>query len=153
MKISPVIKYNVLRYENNKPQNNQENQINNKYTAGSQNSLINNFNDYMLFFGARVDKGLNRFYDENKDRMPITVRNFVEPLKYREIYTPLEAQQKAFAKLEDAKSVEDIKNAYPEEPLFDSLRDTDSVKSTRGILNSLRQNKRIAGFIWNWCVT
>lgn len=143
MKISPVIKYNVLRYENNKPQNNQENQINNKYTAGSQNSLINNFNDYMLFFGARVDKGLNRFYDENKDRMPITVRNFVEPLKYREIYTPLEAQQKAFAKLEDAKSVEDIKNAYPEEPLFDSLRDTDSVKSTRGILNSLRQNKEL----------
>ena len=38
---------------------------------------------------------------------------------------------------------EDIKNAYPEEPLFDSLRDTDSVKSTRGILNSLRQNKEL----------
>lgn len=143
MKISPIIKYNVLRYDNDKKKDEQQTKINNTYSLASQNMLVNNFNDYMLFFGARVDKGLNRFYDENKDRMPVTVRRFVEPLEYRELYTPLEAQQEAFKNLEDAKSVEDIKSAYPEETLFDSLKDPDSVKSTRGILNSLRQNKEL----------
>lgn len=143
MKIFPVIKYNVLRYENNKAQNNQENQMNNKYTAGSQNSLINNFNDYILFFGARVDKGLNRFYDANKDNMPVTVRNFVEPLEYREIYTPLEAQQEAFKNLKNAKSVEDIKETYPDEPLFKDLKNPENLKATRGILSVLRENKEL----------
>ena len=61
MKISPIIKYNVLRYDNDKKKDEQQTKINNTYSIASQNMLVNNFNDYMLFFGARVDKGLNRF--------------------------------------------------------------------------------------------
>ena len=30
------------------------------------NTLVPNFNDYLLAFTARVDKGLDRFYETNK---------------------------------------------------------------------------------------
>ena len=73
--------------------------------------LRSKFNDHMLSFKSRVDKGLDRFYETNKDRMPSTVRRYVEALDDKKRITPLEAQQRAFSQLKDAKSVEDIKKA------------------------------------------
>lgn len=94
------------------------------------------FNDYLLNFGARVDKGMNRFFSENKDRMPARVRNLVEPMKNREAITPLEAQYYAFAKLEDAATVQDIKTIFPpeEEPLFANLKEVSESKAKTGLL-------------------
>ena len=52
--------------------------------------------NYYLSFGARVDKGLNRFYSYNKDVMPNTVKNYIEsvPVEEREFVHPIEAQRK-----------------------------------------------------------
>ena len=106
----------------------------------NKTELYPQFNDWMLSFGARVDKGLNRFYNENKDRMPKTVRELVEPMPNRGVLTPMEAQYYAYEKLENAESVEDIKKAYPDEPLFNALKDpSEKTKSTVGILHAIRE--------------
>lgn len=75
--------------------------------------LRSKFNDHLMSFGARVDKGLERFYDTNKERMPSTLRRYVESMEDKSRLTPLEAQKRAFSKLEFAQTVDDIKKIFP----------------------------------------
>lgn len=106
----------------------------------NKTELYPQFNDWLISFGARVDKGLNRFYNENKDRMPKAVRELVEPMPNRGLLTPMEAQYYAYEKLEAADNVADIKEAYPNEPLFKDLKDpSEKTKSTVGILHAIRE--------------
>lgn len=105
--------------------------------------LRSKFNDHLLSFKARVDKGLERFYETNEERMPITVRRYVDALEDKSRLTPLEAQQRAFDKLETAQSVEDIKKHFADEPLFAELKNPEDTKATRGILNSIKENKEL----------
>ena len=109
----------------------------------TQYELRSQFNDYLVSFGERVEKTLSSFYRRNDFRMPKTVEEYVRNMEDRDALTPLEAQQVAFAKLasEDVKTVEDIKKAYPNEPLFKNLVDIEDTKATRGILNTYRTNK------------
>ena len=133
MKISAV---NSAYIHPLKLKNKEQNKEQTPETSTKPMELRNQFNDYLLSFGARVDKGMNRFFNENKDRMPIRVRNLVEPMQNREAITPLEAQYYAFAKLEDADTVADIKKLFPpsEEPLFADLKEVSESKSKKGLL-------------------
>ena len=106
--------------------------------------LQSQFNDHLVSFcGDRVEKTLSSFYRRNDFRMPKTVEKYVREMEDRDALTPLEAQQVAFAKLasDDIKTVQDVKNAYPNEPLFENLVDIENTKATRGILNTYRTNK------------
>ena len=96
-----------------------------------------------ISFEARVDKGLQRFYEFNIRRMPSTVKNYIETLPDKSLYTPLGAQRNAFSKLLYAKNAEDIKKLYPEEDLFKNLVNPDSSKATRGILGIFRENREL----------
>lgn len=107
----------------------------------SNNNLQPQFNDYLINFTAQVDKGLDRFYEANKDRMPVTVQNFVANIEDKSKLTPLEAQQKAFSELYYADTIDEIKIMYPDEPLFAYLRNPEDNKATRGILNKIREDQ------------
>ena len=105
--------------------------------------LTSRYNDHLLAFKARVDKGLERFYNANKDRMPVTVRRYVENLEDKTRLTPLEAQRRAFEKLQTAQTVEDIKKAYSDDKLFEKLINPEKSKATRGIIMSIKENKEL----------
>ncbi len=105
--------------------------------------LRSKFNDYMLSFGARVDKGLERFYDVNKDRMPYTVKTYVESLPDKKMLSPLEAQKKAFEKLESVQNIDEIKELFPQEPLFRYLMNPEDSHATRGILQIAREDAEL----------
>lgn len=105
--------------------------------------IMPRFNDHLLSFGARVDKGLERFYETNKDRMPITVSRYVESLEDKTALTPLEAQKRAFNRLEDAKTAQDIKKAYSNKELFTDLINPSDSKAKRGILNAVKENEEL----------
>ena len=141
MKISPVHNYFNIAYsqKNNKKENN----INNEYSPNKQFELRTKFNDYMLSFGARVDKGLERFYDVNKDRMPDTVRKYVESLPDKKALSPQEAQKNAFENLQLADSIEDIKELFPDETLFQSLKNPEDTKASRGILQTAKEDAEL----------
>ncbi|MBQ8459283.1 hypothetical protein IJ541_04180 [bacterium] len=95
------------------------------------------------FEGIRVDKGLERFFQFNKDRIPSTVYRYVEALVDKFKLTPLEAQQRAFKELKQANSAMDIKKLFPDEELFEGLIEPESSKATRGILNTYRENREL----------
>ena len=105
--------------------------------------LHSKFNDHLLSFKSRVDKGLDRFYEANKNRMPFTVKRYVDSLEDKSRLTPLKAQQRAFYKLKDAQSVEDIKKDFPDEELFSDLKNPEDSAAKRGILNSVKENKEL----------
>ena len=139
MKITPISFLQVHSAKENKPHETQQSSAQFKTSS----TLLPQFNDYLLSFTARVDKGLERFYDTNKDRMPQTVKEFVETLDDKSGITPLEAQKKAYELLEISQSIEDIKSAYPEEPLFADLINPNQSKARRGILNCLKENEEL----------
>ena len=105
--------------------------------------LQSKFNDHLIAFKSRVDKGLDRFYEANKNRMPLTVRRYVSALEDKSLLTPAQAQQRAFTKLNDAKNVHDIKNYFPDEELFSDLIEPENSKATRGILQSFKENAEL----------
>lgn len=108
---------------------------NNSYTS------IPYYND--INFQARVDKGLVRFYDVNKGRMPKTVKRFIDKLASKDGLTPLQAQTAAFAGLIGVTTVAGIKAKFPDEDLFQDLTETSQTKANRGILGVYRQNKEL----------
>lgn len=111
--------------------------------ADGERLLRSKFNDHMVAFKARVDKGLNRFYETNKDRMPVTVKRYVGSLEDKSLLTPLQAQQRAFLKLNDAKNASDIKKYFEGEELFEELIEPENSKATRGILQSFKENAEL----------
>ena len=141
MKINPLFSIKKIETVASSKQDIQAEQTN--YSAPTQVGLQSKFNDHLLAFKGRVDKGLDRFYDANKNRMPSTVRRYVEALEDKSRLTPIEAQQRAFNKLPEAKTIADIKNAYPDEELFKELITTEQSKAKRGILNSIKENKEL----------
>ena len=139
MKITSAV-FTKVSYTKENAKKEQENSTSNYKTA---NTLLPMYNDHLLYFTARVDKGLERFYDANKERMPQTVKEYVETLDDKSKMTPLEAQQKAFELLEISQSIEDIKSAYPNEELFTDLINPNESKARRGILNSVKENEEL----------
>ena len=138
MKIYPILLHRQNAGINKNPINIQKDE-----KSTPNHYYIQNYNDYLLFFGARVDKGLERFYNVNKERMPDTVRDYVESLDSLEDITPMEAQRNALTYLALADSVEDIKAAYPEEPMFKNLKNPEDTKATKGLLYTMRDLKPI----------
>lgn len=138
MKIYPVTHLLKPQVQDKKSQN-----IHTPQSYQTANTLYPLFNDHLIAFGARVDKGLERFYDANMERMPQTVKEYIEGLEDKSQITPLEAQNKAFELLEISQSIKDIKDAYPNEPLFSDLINPNQSRATRGILNSVKENEEL----------
>ena len=126
-----------------KQYNTREKNITQRQIAKSSYTLQSKFNDHLIAFKARVDKGLNRFYETNKDRMPVTVQRYISSLDDKSRLTPIQAQQRAFSKLNDAKNVHDIKKYFEGEELFEELIEPENSKATRGILQSFKENAEL----------
>ena len=141
VKIYPSIQFLNIQQPKEQPQT--RTNSNHKADYATANTLLPQFNDYLLAFTARVDKGLERFYDTNKDKMPQTVRTYVENLEDKSKITPLEAQKNAYELLEISQTIEDIKSAYPDEPLFADLINPNQSKAKRGLLNSVKENEEL----------
>ena len=125
-KISILPNNNLItekQYQNNKIKNDVQT-IN--YTS------VPYYND--IAFQARVDKHLPRFFEANKERMPKTVKKFIEGLKDKASMTPLQAQAEAFIALAGATTIAAIQSAFPDEDLFTTLQEAIKSKATRGIL-------------------
>ena len=98
-------------------------------------------NPMNVSFEARVDKGLTRFYEANLNRMPSTLKNYINKMASKTSQTPLQAQASAFAALAGIATVAEIKSEFEEEDLFKELKDPNESNATRGILGVFRENK------------
>ena len=118
-----------------------------KNTEKSLSFLDSKYNDYLLSFGARVDKGLERFYEVNKTRMPVTVKDYIESLPDKKVLSPMEARRNAFEYLQYADTIDDIKGVYGNEKLFENLINPQDSKAKRGILYSIRENEELLALL------
>jgi len=140
MKVQSVSNFYRLNY-NKEPQKTISQQ--NNYSTNPMFMLSSKFNDHLLSFEARVDKGLERFYEANKDRMPIPVSRYINSLEDKSSLTPLEAQRRVFMALENAETIEDVQRAFPDEELFEDLKEPFDTKATRGILRLIKEDQEL----------
>ena len=116
-------------------------------------SPINNNNPHQLLsykdfnisfypnFKARLNRTPENFYDQqfNIDNMPDTVKKYLfEDFAERHHMPPAQLQREAFEYLKIADSVRDIKDMYPDEPLFAHLKELKDTKPSQGILLLLK---------------
>ena len=140
MKIYPV-SFGITDKNNLKYNKQPENET--PLTQKGYNTLVPQFNDNLMFT-ARVDKGRNRFYEKNRDIMPVTVRLYIENHPEEIHISPLETQRRAFEYLPLATTVDDIRDIYPE---FKDLRNPEESKATTGLLYSARENAELLGLM------
>jgi len=96
------------------------------------------------FLGTpRVDKGLARFAEANALWSPDTFKKFMATLEDKSRYTPVEALKEAFKALDSAKTVQDVKDAFPNEKLFNNLKRFQDTKATDGLLYIYREFKEL----------
>lgn len=99
------------------------------------------YNDYKINFGARLNRTPENFYDQkfNIENMPITVKKYLyEDFEERHHMPPAQLQREAFEYLKIADNIQDIKEIYPDEPLFANLKEVKDTKPSSGILLLLK---------------
>ncbi len=138
MRIHPITKYNNQSIDIKRQEKLQKNNQYNYTTT----PITHNYNDYLVSFegSARVDKGLERFYEANKDKMPERVKKYIETLEDKSSTSPLDAQRKAYELLEVADTIEDIKGVYPE---FEKLKNPNMSQASIGILRTIKEDEEI----------
>ena len=99
------------------------------------------YRDYNISFGERLHRTPENFYEQkfNIENMPVTVKKYLfEDFDERHHMPPAQLQRQAFEYLKIADSVQEIKDMYPDEPLFSKLKEAKDTKPSSGILLLLK---------------
>lgn len=107
----------------------------------TQNAAQYAYRDFNISFAARLNRTPEDFHkqDFNSENMPSRVKEYLlEDFDKRKLIHPTKLQKAAYEWLEASNEVDDIKAAYPQEPLFKDLKSVKNTKATRGLLYKLR---------------
>ena len=124
-----------------------ENQQNNK--AQAQNSVYNPvaYRDYNISFGDRLFRSPENFYEQqfNRENMPQTMKSYLfDDYSDRSHIPPAQMMRIVFNDINNAKSLEEVKDLFPSEPLFANLHNSKK-KHREGILaeiNLMHENDK-----------
>lgn len=139
----------LFTFKNNNQQykKNQNNNIQQNY---SYNPIA--YKDYNVAFGARLFRTPENFYEQdfNKNGMPVTLHRYIyNPSQhdFRKTIPPAQAMKEVFGPIAYMETLEQVKEAFPDEPLFKDLHSKSSRKARTGILGELallREDKDFA---------
>lgn len=130
---------NLTTFNNHKNLHKQEKRENN--TANYSYNPVS-YRDYGITFGARLFRTPENFYEQdfNKNGMPKTLHKYIyNPLynDFRKTIPPAQAMQEVFGPIASMQSLEEVKAAYPDEPLFQDLHSKSGRKYRTGLLGEL----------------
>ena len=122
-------------------------QHNNKHEEGVKNAAVNYsynpvaYRDYNISFGARLFRSPENFYEQdfNKDGMPKSLHRYIyspDNFSFRRTIPPAQAMKEVFGSIADMQTLEDVKSAFPDEPLFKDLHSQSSRKARTGVIAS-----------------
>lgn len=125
-------------YPNNRQQNNKHEDfksINYSYNPAA-------YQDYNISFGARLFRSPENFYEQdfNKEGMPKSLHRYIynpDNFSFRRTIPPAQAMKEVFGSIADMQTLEDVKAAFPDEPLFKDLHSQSSRKARTGVLGEL----------------
>lgn len=106
-----------------------------------ENKSFNYPKGFTPYFGARLHRTPENFFSQefNLQNMPDTVKKYLmSDFETNKQKSPATVQKEAFADLEMCESVEDVKEMFPEEPLFNDLKTLNTLRSPSGYLYELR---------------
>ena len=92
---------------------------------------------YTPYFGARLFRTPENFYEQefNKNGMPQTLKEYLySNYEVNSKIPPAELTKKAFEDLQYCENIEDVKEMFPNEPLFQNLKTLETIGSTGGYL-------------------
>ena len=96
---------------------------------------------YTPFFGARLFRTPENFYAQkfNKKGMPKTMADYLNSnYAVNSKKPPAQLTKEAFENLVYCESIEDVKEMFPDEPLFKDLKSLDDARPTGGYLFQMR---------------
>ena len=96
--------------------------------------------DYNVSFGARLFRTPANFYEQpfNKKGMPETMKDYLNgDYEDRQNMPPAQMLRFVFDDINEAKSLEQVKRIYPNEPLFKNLTDIPNRKARKGLISEL----------------
>lgn len=96
--------------------------------------------DYNVSFGARLFRTPANFYEQpfNKKGMPETMKDYLNgDYVDRQNMPPAQMLRFVFDDINEAKSLEQVKRIYPNEPLFKNLTDIPNRKARKGLISEL----------------
>lgn len=102
------------------------------------------YRDYNVSFGDRLFRTPENFYEQefNRLNMPDTMKAYLyADYEDRKHIPPAQMMKIVFNDINNAKTVEDVKEFYPNEPLFANLHSIDNRKYREGILAEIRYLK------------
>ena len=117
------------------------NNINSSPISQNQQSEFYYPQNYQPFFGARLNRSPQNFYAQkfNIENMPLTVKNYLySDFQKNSLKPPALLQKEAFDDLNLCESAADVKELYPNEPLFSELKSLDEISPRRGFLYDLK---------------
>ena len=139
MQIYPVsFKFNVVRKNDNFSEQNNKTFYNQSIPFYPKN--------YQPYFGARLNRTPVDFYAQkfNAENMPDTVKAYLSSdFESNKGKRPMQLQQEAFQWLPECTTIQDVKDMYPEEPLFQNLRTFKDIHPRIGYLDELKYKKKV----------
>ena len=140
----------IKSYVNNRQQNKHEDNKNLKESY-SYNPVA--YRDYNISFGARLFRSPENFYEQdfNKEGMPKTLHRYIynpDNYSFRKTIPPAQAMKEVFGSISGMQTLEEVKAAFPDEPLFADLHSKSSRKARTGLLGELalvREDEFYAG--------
>ena len=123
--ISPISSQKILlSSQDNKNLNSNKNIENKSNKQYSYNPLA--YQDYGISFSARLFRTPANFFEQdfNRKGMPETMKNYLfDDYEDRQNMPPAQMMRLVFDDINETKSLEQVKRIYPNEPLFNNLRD------------------------------
>ena len=101
--------------------------------------------NYQPYFGARLNRTPVNFYSQtfNEEHMPDTLKKYLTRPDADKEKRPMQSQLEAFEWLPECITIKDVKDMYPDEPLFAELRTLNDIHPKIGYLNELKYKKRV----------
>ena len=136
--ISPTLFANTTKQINNKKQSKQQQNINYSYNPIA-------YQDYNLNFTARLFRTPANFYEQsfNRNGMPDTMKNYLfDDYEDRQNIPPAQMMKLVFGDLKYADTLEDVKILFPDEPLFENLKDVSGKKARTSVIAEIELMKQ-----------
>ena len=142
--ISPISSQKVLlSSQDNKNLNSNKNIENKSNKQYSYNPLA--YQDYGISFSARLFRTPANFFEQdfNRKGMPETMKNYLfDDYEDRQNMPPAQMMRLVFDDINETKSLEQVKRIYPNEPLFNNLRDIPGRNARTGVIAEIELMKQ-----------
>lgn len=109
------------------------------------------YKDFNITFGARLFRSPQNFYEQdfNEQNMPLSLHKYIYEegdAAFKRSIPPSQAMREVFGKIEQANNLDEVRQMYPDEPLFANLTSKPNKNAREGLLGMINLLKQDSDF-------